>query len=157
MSLALQSRMQATGVSTDLLIGIENLTGSTFADALTGDADANLLSGGDGDDALSGAEGDDVLVGGAGADRLDGGAGSDTFRYVSPSDSPIGSSDRIADFASGQDRIDLRLVHTGPTDVYSLTTIAGVTYLNVDFGDDGSVEMQILVAGPVSASDILWI
>jgi Ca2+-binding RTX toxin-like protein len=56
----------------DVLVSIENLTGSLGSDRLTGDAGANVLAG----DA-----GDDVLRGGAGADRLDGGAGSDTASY----------------------------------------------------------------------------
>ncbi|MDB5468706.1 MAG: hypothetical protein JWR84_266 [Caulobacter sp.] len=63
-SLLLQGESQAVaGGGSVTLTGIENLSGSTFNDALTGDAGANLLSG---------AEGDDVLVGGGGADVLDG-------------------------------------------------------------------------------------
>ncbi|NBN77760.1 S8 family serine peptidase [Microvirga tunisiensis] len=57
----------------DVLSGIENVTGSAFADTLTGDAAANTLSGG---------AGDDVLTGGGGADVLDGGAGIDTASYA---------------------------------------------------------------------------
>ncbi|MFM1990693.1 MAG: hypothetical protein RJA99_3650, partial [Pseudomonadota bacterium] len=56
----------------DVLIGIENLTGSDHADRLRGNVAANLLRGG---------AGDDVLEGRAGADTLDGGAGSDTVSY----------------------------------------------------------------------------
>ncbi len=57
----------------DVLIGIENLTGSAFNDTLTGDAGSNTLSGG---------AGNDILVGGAGADRLDGGSGIDIADYA---------------------------------------------------------------------------
>jgi Ca2+-binding RTX toxin-like protein len=60
----------------DALSEIENVTGSSFADALTGDAAANLLTGGDGDD---------TLTGGAGADTLAGGAGTDTADYAASS------------------------------------------------------------------------
>lgn len=49
----------------DLLIDIENLTGSAHADTLIGDG------------------GNNVLEGGAGADHLDGGAGTDTASYAS--------------------------------------------------------------------------
>ncbi len=56
----------------DVLIGIENVTGSAFNDHITGDGSRNLLDGGDGDD---------TLIGGAGADTLDGGAGADTTDY----------------------------------------------------------------------------
>jgi len=56
----------------DMLISIENVTGSAFADQLYGDAGANRLTGG---------AGNDTLWGGAGADSLDGGAGSDNAGY----------------------------------------------------------------------------
>ncbi|MEH2499378.1 Ca2+-binding RTX toxin-like protein [Bradyrhizobium sp. AZCC 1678] len=58
----------------DTYNGIENLTGSAFADTLTGNAGANTIDGGDGND---------VLTGGAGADTLLGGAGTDTASYAS--------------------------------------------------------------------------
>jgi Ca2+-binding RTX toxin-like protein len=62
----------ATGAGTggdaqgDQLVGIEDLAGSAYGDALSGDAGANAIDGG---------AGDDVLIGGLGADDLDGGAG----------------------------------------------------------------------------------
>ncbi len=68
----------ATGNGTDTLVGIENLLGSRFADALTGDVGPNKLSGGAGNDTLSGSDGDDTLTGGDGTDSLDGGNGSDS-------------------------------------------------------------------------------
>lgn len=90
----------------DVLIGIENVTGSNFGDILFGDGGANrlqglkdgdfifgvggddtligdegvdTLDGGDGDDVLQGGDGDDTLSGGAGNDRLLGGAGQDVM------------------------------------------------------------------------------
>ena len=48
----------------DVLIGIEDLTGSSYDDALTGD------------------DGDNIIQGGAGADRIDGGDGRDTADYA---------------------------------------------------------------------------
>ncbi|WP_225767556.1 calcium-binding protein [Inquilinus sp. Marseille-Q2685] len=75
----------------DVLVGIENLSGSYWGgDILRGDAGANLLDGSGGDDQLFGRDGDDtlegdrnndLLQGGAGADRLDGGNGIDTAAY----------------------------------------------------------------------------
>ncbi|KAA0578723.1 calcium-binding protein [Azospirillum sp. Sh1] len=55
----------------DVLSGIENLTGSAHDDRLGGDAGANLLDGGAGDDLLVGAGGADTLVGGDGTDTAD--------------------------------------------------------------------------------------
>jgi len=65
--------MQSGGdAARDVLISIENVTGSKYSDWLYGDAGANALSGG---------AGDDTLVGRGGADRLDGGDGRDTADY----------------------------------------------------------------------------
>lgn len=69
------------GIDTDLLVNIENLTGSNATwgngDSLTGDGGPNKLIGGGGDDRLSGGGGDDELVGGDGYDVLNGGKGRD--------------------------------------------------------------------------------
>ncbi|WP_426954248.1 beta strand repeat-containing protein [Muricoccus radiodurans] len=61
----------------DVLIGVENVVGSAFADRLIGDANANILNG---------EAGEDTLIGGAGADTLQGnttlsGADVDTVDY----------------------------------------------------------------------------
>ncbi|MGF6226694.1 Ca2+-binding RTX toxin-like protein [Inquilinus ginsengisoli] len=61
------------GTEHDTLIGIENLTGSRFADILTGDA---------GDNALIGGAGDDIITGGAGKDAIDGSTGLDRASYA---------------------------------------------------------------------------
>ena len=63
-------------------------------DSLLGNAVANRLDAGAGNDVLNGAGGNDTLIGGAGADRFVFG--------------DIGGVDRILDFASGIDKIDLR-------------------------------------------------
>lgn len=84
----------------DVLLSIENVRGSAFADSLLGSDTANLLDGdaandylnglggadtllgGAGNDRLIGDVGDDVLDGGLGADTLDGGAGADGASYA---------------------------------------------------------------------------
>jgi len=66
-----------TGWGTDTLTGIEDLSGSAFADALSGDDGPNAIEGGSGGDLLAGREGDDVLLGGNGMDTADGGGGTD--------------------------------------------------------------------------------
>ncbi|MGK9171289.1 hypothetical protein KXR53_33670 [Inquilinus limosus] len=55
----------------DTLTGIENLTGSAFADVLEGSALANRIQAGAGDDTIIGTDGLDVIDGGAGDDTLD--------------------------------------------------------------------------------------
>jgi Ca2+-binding RTX toxin-like protein len=82
------------------------IVGNNFANLLDGAAGNDTLKGQGGDDTLLGGAGDDTLSGGLGRDVLVGGAGADHFVF----DSVISSGtnvDRIMDFASGQDKIDL--------------------------------------------------
>jgi Ca2+-binding RTX toxin-like protein len=72
----------ATGSSTDVLISIENVVGTSLADTLTGDLHNNTLSGGAGNDTLIGGGGIDTLIGGLGNDRLDGSGGIATASYA---------------------------------------------------------------------------
>lgn len=66
------------------------------------------INGGGGKDVIIGSAGDDLILGDGGADRLTGGDGADTFAYLASTHSPRGvGADVIADFVSGQDRIDL--------------------------------------------------
>jgi len=91
---------QYTGAGSEQLVGIENLTGSAFADRLTGNAGANALSGGAGNDSLIGGLGRDVLTGGSGNDLFD-------FNAVAESAVGAGNRDVITDFQPGLDDIDL--------------------------------------------------
>ena len=66
----------------DILIGLERLRGSAFADRLTGSDAANVLTGLGGNDRLFGGDGNEIgLDGGAGNDTIDGGDGNDRVRY----------------------------------------------------------------------------
>ncbi|MGR4893621.1 M10 family metallopeptidase C-terminal domain-containing protein, partial [Sphingopyxis sp. LARHCG72] len=110
-------------IANDKLSGIEGIEGSAFADTLTGGTGndwlsglggADILYGGIGNDSLNGGEGDDRLDGGTGNDILDGGAGNDTLRGGAGNDvflfDMLRGSDIIADFRTGQDRIDLSAI-----------------------------------------------
>jgi Ca2+-binding RTX toxin-like protein len=66
----------------DVLIGIETIYGSAFADDVRGLDVADYFYGGAGSDALYGRDGSDWLAGGAGGDHLDGGAGLDIADYT---------------------------------------------------------------------------
>jgi Ca2+-binding RTX toxin-like protein len=65
----------------DVLVSIEHLSGSDFADVLSGDGGPNRIDGGRGDDQLFGGAGDDSLSGGRGADTISGGEGLDTVDF----------------------------------------------------------------------------
>lgn len=100
------TNVQATnGSGSDMLGGIENLTGSGNADRLTGNFGNNVLSGGSGNDTLSGGAGNDNLCGSNGNDSMMGGTGYDRFSF----DTALGSSniDILGDFVHGTDKIVL--------------------------------------------------
>lgn len=72
------SPSQNTGEAAgDLLINIEGVIGSEFADNLLGGAAQDAVRGGAGGDSLFGGDGADTLWGDAGDDTINGGAGSD--------------------------------------------------------------------------------
>lgn len=96
------------GAGTDLLVSIENVTGSDFGDRLGGNGLANVLNGGAGNDGLFGQSGNDVLIGGAGYDLMNGGDGADQFRFLALGDFAPTKRDVITDFSAVQgDTIDL--------------------------------------------------
>ena len=77
-------------------------TGNGSANTIIGTSGANLLKGLAGNDTLQGGGGDDQLVGGTGNDVLTGGGGADSFVF----DKSDGE-DRITDFITGEDKIQL--------------------------------------------------
>jgi|GEM_PF-2087273 len=102
------------GIGTDILRGIEHVTGGSGTDRITGNAAANRLEGGGRGDHLSGLAGADTLTGGAGNDRLTGGTGKDVLTGGSGADVFVfdtalkpGNVDRITDFDTGADSIAL--------------------------------------------------
>jgi Ca2+-binding RTX toxin-like protein len=91
----------------DYLIGFgggDRMRGGGGADKLFGGEARDTIDGGSGADFLAGGDGADRLLGGTGGDTLLGGRGADVFRFENAS---AARSDRILDFGTGDDRIDL--------------------------------------------------
>jgi Ca2+-binding RTX toxin-like protein len=135
----------------DVLVSIENVTGSTSADQITGNAVAN---------AMNGWAGQDVLRGGGGADR---------FVFTATSDSKVGAADRITDFSHAQaDRVDLSAIdaNTGVAGNQAFSFIGtgafthhagelryavagGVTTIAGDVNGDGLSDFHIQLTGAI--------
>ena len=75
---------------TGTVSGMENVTGTSYADTLRGDAGNNVLVAMGGGDVMHGGAGDDTMDGGAGNDDLDGGDGNDLMRAGLGNDSAVG-------------------------------------------------------------------
>ncbi len=153
--------------------GDDTLLGNNGNDVLYGDrgivwTNPNSTFDGTGADTISGGKGNDYILGGGGADKLTGGLDADTFAYETVSDSNDTATDRITDFASGSDHIQLwflvgaidgpvttdKLTHLGTAADAAhlgghdalLANVGGTTYLVVDA--DG-------VAGYQAGADLL--
>ncbi|MBX7526425.1 M10 family metallopeptidase [Qipengyuania vesicularis] len=144
-SLALQGAAQITGSGSDMLIDIENLTGSDYADTLTGDDNANVLSGGLSGDALNGEGGNDIIYGGDDADVLMGGSGWDTLDGGDGDDLLDGGNGTdTASYGSASAGVTVSLAVTDPQDTIgagidvlaNIENLTGSDHADTLSGDD---------------------
>jgi Ca2+-binding RTX toxin-like protein len=122
-------------VESDVLIGIENVTGSNHAETITGNEQANTLDGRGGSDTLDGGFGNDILIGNG---------GTDTASYLSH-DGLDGGSDVISLGNGTTDGSYTRFQALGPirrvveTDVLrGIENVTGSTRDETITGNDGA-------------------
>ncbi|MBA4801326.1 MAG: tandem-95 repeat protein [Euryhalocaulis sp.] len=177
-----------TGESAEVLVGTngnDTLNGTPGQDViygldghdrLNGLADDDVLFGGNGDDRMIGGAGDDTLVGGQGRDTLTGNSGADVFVYTALTDSTRAATgrDRITDFESGVDQIDLSAIDansvlggdqafsivgsfSGSAGELVLKELANGILVQADVDGDGRVDFSVLVLGeePIAGDFIL--
>jgi Tol biopolymer transport system component len=180
-------------IGRDVLIDIHRVAGSAWDDILSGSEAADFLSGAGGDDQLKGAggadmieggAGNDLIQGGAGSDTLEGGAGADIFVFDGIGDSRLAAlrsdgvkflPDRIGDFVSGEDRIDLSGIDakaaTGANDAFTFIGAAaftgqagqlrydnagGIMRIMGDVDGDGRADFEIVAITPIlQATDFI--
>ena len=143
--------------------------GTNFADRYDGGLGADYISGGNGSDVLEGGSGKDTLIGGNGDDILRGGSGEDTFVFNSGAEAGNANLyDRITDFQSGYDKIDMRAFMAGGHFNGTAPLMAGqgpqITYDKANgmmYGDangDGVADFQFYLNGAptVVATDFLF-
>ncbi len=150
--------------------GDDLLTGTAGDDVISALSGDDVVSGLEGSDSLNGGSGDDVLIGGDGRDLLTGGTGSDIFVLESASDSLRGAGrDRINDFQSGVDKIDLSAM--GPFNFIGTGAFSGsagevrytsngiVTFIEGDLNGDNIADFQIELGGVVTpvATDFIFV
>ncbi|MCF6231556.1 MAG: M10 family metallopeptidase C-terminal domain-containing protein [Rhodobacteraceae bacterium] len=150
--------------------GHDRLFAGRGLDELLGGSGNDRLFGGARSDTLSGNGGDDRLNGGLGKDTLTGGSGADTFVFSAVAHSKFGSnSDRITDFNSGVDVIDLSGLVSGPLDLsiggsFSGTGPSALVKISgndmrvlVDVDGDSLADFRVILDGvtSVSASDFV--
>ena len=115
----------------DILVGIENLTGSAFDDALIGNDLDNVLTGGDGNDGLRGRGGNDTLLAGNGNDFLNGGLGNDIINGGAGYDRAAFYTDATAGVT-----VDLNLQGVAQDTSQGMDTLIGIENLSgTGFGD----------------------
>ena len=123
----------------DVIVNVENIRGSNYADLLIGDNGVDELRGRDGDDNIQGNGGDDRLFGEAGADRLNGGEGADRLYGNEGDDIFIFNvrhgDDRIFDFTNGEDQIDLSAFSLSGFD--DLTISSESNNVTIDLSEHG--------------------
>jgi Ca2+-binding RTX toxin-like protein len=166
---------------------VENLSYSGYGSFTgTGNGLANVVQGGGGDDSIAGVggndelragsgndwvnggAGDDLLIGGGGADALTGGTGADTFRFGSYESGTGAEADRVLDFTSGEDMIDLSSIDADlwTSGNQAFAFIGGAAFsgtagelryafdgtdgwLQADTNGDGFSDYEIVFSGPI--------
>lgn len=137
-----------------------DLAGNELANTIWGNDGVNFMEGNAGDDALIGYGGNDLLMGGSGRDRLRGGEGNDIFVFKDF------SRDRIYDFESGKDVIDLGWLMGPETfnfigDAAFSGTPGEARFSNslfqLDIDGDGLAELLITITGSLAASDFTFV
>ncbi|MFC3612451.1 calcium-binding protein [Lutimaribacter marinistellae] len=127
----------AQGEFDNVLMNVEDVDGSGFADLMIGDEQANILSGEGGNDTIIGGTGNDVLFGRAGADRYEffAGDGLDVVRDMGN--------------GSGTDRVVFHDYLARNATIYRQS--ANNDSIVINFGPSGDV---IILANTLNASHV---
>jgi Ca2+-binding RTX toxin-like protein len=163
-------RLDFVGLNGTATEGADTLYGSGGNDSMRSLGGNDVLLGYAGNDSLDGGAGNDLIVGGAGRDTMTGGLGADKFRFESTGDSGANSADKILDFQSGVDKIDLsglddgglafigKKAFSGRGDEVRFTKTNTGTFVEVDLDGDTVADMQIEFAGSLNllATDFIF-
>ena len=136
--------------------------GSNASETFNASAEArsNYINAGMGNDILIGSQVSDFLVGGGGNDSLNGSAGDDTYIGGAGSDTfvfaGVTGSDRLLDFVSGTDKLDLSAFDVTFDDITTAMSESN-TFVFVDTDGDSMADVQFTLvnaAAPVEGDYI---
>ncbi len=137
--------------------GDDTLFGGNGADTIRGEAGADEIFAGNGQDLVLGGSGDDTLRPSGGDDTLTGGTGSDLFVFANNH-----AQDRIEDFSTSEDSLDLAntLADFGSvadvTSAASETTQGGDAGLLIDTGGGNSIFIVGLTLNELASVTIVF-
>jgi serralysin len=169
---------QIAAISNGTVIGLTSVTGVELITAngfsgvtISGSGSADTLdfsgvtlngiasiNGGAGNDTIQGSAQADVISGGNGADILYGNGGNDVFDFNAVSASPVSGPDRIVDFTSGEDRIDLAGIDANTkvsgNQAFSFIGEAAFSHVAGEIRVDTSDPATTLVLGDVNGDGV---
>ncbi|PLX38390.1 MAG: hypothetical protein C0606_09310 [Hyphomicrobiales bacterium] len=155
--------------------GNDQIYGSSNGGTIIGGAGNDKIVGRNGNDAINAGDGNDLIYANGGADVIDGGTGqdrlyaghdsdTDTFVFdLGDSGATEGSADRVYQFESGEDLIDL--TSFGTLSFIGDAAFSGTgaevrfedKYLSIDADGDGATDMMVKFEGlnSLAESDLL--
>ena len=155
---------------------IENAIGGGGDDVISGNTVNNVLRGGGGNDRLTGGGGSDTEEGGAGADIFVFTSLGDSLNFVMRSDGKKLVPDKLADFVSGTDKIDLSAIDanagtagddaftflgtaafTGHAGELRYEVVQGQVHIYGDVDGDARIDFHIVASGTqLLATDFIF-
>ncbi|MCI4405668.1 MAG: hypothetical protein JHC35_00110, partial [Sulfuricurvum sp.] len=131
----------ATGYGSDVLINIEDIIGSNFADTIVGDGGTNYLQG---------MNGNDTFMPGGGYDFIDGGNGSDFLTYYKADYDAIGATnwENINGITVDLNSVDFTMVKETTTGRL-IDLVKAVEVISGTYGND-------VISGSNSANEVFY-
>ncbi|MDR5612015.1 MAG: M10 family metallopeptidase C-terminal domain-containing protein [Arsenophonus sp.] len=143
------------------------ISGTEKGETIYGGNGNDNISGDKGDDIIYGNDGYDILIGGIGSDNLSGGSGKDVFHYYQIDDSIFDSPDKIIDFETGRDTIDISALSQIKGNTIEIKQVnhfsnqknemivhynqsENLTSLMLDYNGDGKADFLIEIIGEIN-------
>lgn len=128
------------------------LIGGAHDDEIDGGRGNDIIEGGSNLDQLVGGAGHDILLGGSGDDVLTGGDGADVFAFGAEC-----GYDTVADFADGEDLIDLSaLAGIAGVDDLQIATFGNTAAIDLTSHGGGTIRLEDTAADDLDASDFVF-